>query len=58
MGTALRAAVRPSMLLDVDGVGQVDLENLLDLGLAAVAAAFAVALIDQEFVIVEGARFR
>ena len=44
--------LRPCWLTS-DGVGQVDFEELFHFGVAAVAAAFAVALVDQEFVIVE-----
>ena len=43
---------------DVDGAGQINFEDLFDLGFAAVvAAALAVTLVDQEFVLVEGKDF-
>ena len=39
---------------DVNRVLKINLEDLLDLGIAAIAEAFPVALIDQKFVLVEG----
>ena len=50
--------VAPVHVGNVDGAGQVNLENLFYLGFAAVvAAAMAVALIHQEFVLIKGQDF-
>src|SRR5262249_30669676 len=44
----------PIHVLHIDCASKVNLENLLHLGVAVVAAAFTVALINQEFVVIEG----
>ena len=52
--TACSGRLRAVHAGDVVGAREVDLEDLLDFGLAAVAQALAVALVDQELVVVEG----
>ena len=53
LGNGSVAAAVPFMELTSVALVEIDLEDPLDLGLAAVAQAFAVALVDQQFVIVE-----